>query len=88
MVLLEVQDEGPGIPPDEQDRLFTKFSRLSPRPTGGEPSTGLGLYIVERLVSAMGGAVACESEPPGGAVFRVTLPAAGAPAEDTPPPEA
>jgi signal transduction histidine kinase len=40
-----VQDQGPGIPEDERDRLFKDFSRLSVKPTGGEKSTGLGLAI-------------------------------------------
>lgn len=57
----EVEDEGPGLSQEEQQKLFNKFSRLTPRPTGNEHSTGLGLFIVKRLVEAMNGQVWCES---------------------------
>jgi len=71
----EVQDEGPGLTAEDQQRLFGKFARLSAKPTGGEHATGLGLSIVKRLVEAMNGRVWCESEPGQGATFIVTLPA-------------
>jgi signal transduction histidine kinase len=48
--------------------------RLSARPTGGEPSTGLGLSIVRKLVQAMNGELLCESEFGKGATFTVRLP--------------
>ena len=73
-VRLSVRDEGPGIRPDEMDRLFQRYTCLSARPTGGEPSTGLGLSIVKELVERMGGRVWCESEPGRGAAFIVELP--------------
>ena len=72
----EVKDEGPGITPEDQKRLFGKFARLSARPTAGEHSTGLGLAIVKRLVESMQGKVWCESEPGQGAAFLVELPMA------------
>jgi len=72
---LRVQDQGPGIKPEEMPRLFQKYTCLSARPTGGEPSTGLGLAIVKQLVTAMGGRVWCESPATGGACFVVELPA-------------
>ncbi|MFA6288321.1 MAG: transporter substrate-binding domain-containing protein [Opitutaceae bacterium] len=75
---LRVQDQGPGIKPEEMPRLFHKYTCLSARPTGGEPSTGLGLAIVKQLVTAMGGRVWCESPAAGGACFVVELPAAAA----------
>jgi signal transduction histidine kinase len=74
MVRLEVQDEGQGITPEEMQKLFGKFVRLSTRPTGGEDSTGLGLSIVKKMVDAMNGKVWCESEPGQGARFIVELP--------------
>jgi len=74
---LEVTDTGPGIPADEQGLLFTKFARLSPRPTASEVSTGLGLYSVKLLVSAMKGEVSCRSEVGRGSTFRMDLPVAG-----------
>ena len=74
--LIEVWDQGPGIPLDEQDKLFKKFSRLSTRPTGGENSLGLGLAIVKHLTEAMKGEVSCLSQPGEGSVFRVSFPLA------------
>jgi len=71
---IKIQDEGPGIGINEQDKLFTKFSRLSAKPTGEEGSTGLGLSIVKKLVEMMNGRVWCESEKGEGATFIVELP--------------
>jgi len=73
---LEVQDSGPGISPEEFPHLFEKFTRLSARPTNGESSHGIGLYIVEALVKSMKGKVWCESQLGKGATFFVTLPQA------------
>ena len=70
----EVSDEGPGIPPDEQPRLFSKFQRLSNRPTGAEISTGLGLSIVKELTNQLGGEISFKTEPGKGTVFILTLP--------------
>jgi two-component system sensor histidine kinase/response regulator len=70
-VRCEIQDQGTGIEKDEQKLLFGKFARLTPQPTGGEHSTGLGLYIVKKLVTAMKGKVWCESEFGKGAKFIV-----------------
>jgi signal transduction histidine kinase len=71
---VSVQDEGPGISDDDRERLFQRFARLSAKPTGGEHSTGLGLYIVKRLTEMLGGTVVCNSEPGKGAEFTVSLP--------------
>ncbi len=73
-VRIEIRDEGPGISPDDMQKLFGKFARLSARPTGGEHSTGLGLSIVKKMVEAMNGRVWCESELGTGATFIVELP--------------
>lgn len=75
-VALTVTDTGPGFTPDDRIRLFRPFARLSARPTDGEHSSGLGLYLVQRLVSELGGELSCESEPGAGARMRVSLPAA------------
>jgi two-component system sensor histidine kinase/response regulator len=69
-----VQDQGPGIPDSERDKLFQDFGRLSAQPTGGEKSTGLGLAICRKIVEAHGGTIAAENLPPRGCEFRVTLP--------------
>jgi two-component system sensor histidine kinase/response regulator len=71
-----VADQGPGIPADERDRLFTQFGKLSPRPTEGESSSGLGLWIVKHLVSLQGGSVGVECPPDGGSMFWIRMPAA------------
>jgi signal transduction histidine kinase len=75
-VRLEVQDEGPGLTPEDLKKLFGKFARLSAQPTGGEHSTGLGLSIVKKLVEAMNGNVWCESEFGVGSTFFVEFPKA------------
>lgn len=72
-----VRDEGPGFSPEDKERMFRRYGRLSARPTGGEPSTGLGLSIVRKLVIGMGGELVCESTPGRGASFIVRLPATG-----------
>jgi two-component system sensor histidine kinase/response regulator len=70
-ICCEIQDEGPGLCHEEQPKLFKKFSRLSPVPTDNENSTGLGLFIVKKLVNAMGGKVWCESKLGVGSKFVV-----------------
>jgi len=69
-----VSDQGPGIPPEERGQLFRDFARLSPRPTGGEKSTGLGLSVARRIVEAHRGSISSENLPGGGCEFRVVLP--------------
>ncbi|MFE9173714.1 ATP-binding protein [Streptomyces kebangsaanensis] len=64
-----VRDEGPGIPEESMNRVFTRFWRGSKR--GG---TGLGLYIVKGIVEAHGGTITVGRAPGGGAEFRFTLP--------------
>jgi signal transduction histidine kinase len=71
-----VEDQGPGIALQEFDKLFQKFSRLSNQPTGGECSTGLGLFIVAHLLKLIDGDIRCESQFGQGAKFIVTLPLA------------
>ncbi len=71
---IAVQDQGPGIPPEEQARLFQPFGRGRSKGTGSEKSTGLGLMIVKRIVTAHGGRIWLESEPGAGATFFVALP--------------
>jgi len=69
-----VRDEGPGFTAEDKARMFRRYVRLSARPTGGEPSTGLGLSIVRKLVHAMNGELSCESSPGQGAAFAIRLP--------------
>jgi len=69
-----VRDEGPGFTAEDKAKMYRRYVRLSARPTGGEPSTGLGLSIVRKLVQGMGGELTCESIPEKGATFTVHLP--------------
>lgn len=71
--VVEVEDEGPGILPDEMPRLFKRYSKLSNKPTGEEPSTGLGLSIAHGLAEALGYRLCCDSEVGRGSCFRLLL---------------
>ncbi len=73
-VRCEIQDQGEGLSPSDQKLLFQKFTRLKPKPTGGEHSTGLGLFIVKKLVEAMQGKIWCESRIGQGSTFIIELP--------------
>jgi len=75
-VLVEVTDHGPGLSSADQEKLFCKFTRLTPQPTGGESSSGLGLWITNRIATAMGGEVSCRSELGKGSTFGLSLPLA------------
>lgn len=68
----EVSDQGPGIPEEEQGRIFERFYRS--RAAQAKPGTGLGLAIVKHLCRLMGGQITVESRPGEGATFRVALP--------------
>ena len=72
--LFEVRDEGPGLSEEDLEKVFGKMQRLSAKPTGGEHSTGLGLFIVKQLVEEHDGTVGVESKLGEGAVFWVRLP--------------
>ena len=73
-VRISVIDRGPGIPPGEEESLFKKFAALSPRPTGGEPTSGLGLYIAHSLAERMGAVTGYAPNPEGGSVFFLDMP--------------
>lgn len=73
-IRLLVSDQGPGIRPEDRARIFTRYGQGESRPTGGEKSTGLGLWIVDNVVTGLGGTLRCESEPGQGAIFIVELP--------------
>lgn len=72
--ILEVSDQGPGLAPEDFDRLFGKFQRLSAQPTGGEHSTGLGLSIAKQIVEMHDGHIGALNADPGpGTVFQIVL---------------
>ena len=78
-VNLRVDDQGPGIPEQERERIFEPFTRLKGTTRHGSGGTGLGLAIARRIADAMGGTIRAESPAGGGARFSVTLPAATGP---------
>jgi two-component system sensor histidine kinase KdpD len=75
-LILEVADHGPGLSPDQLERVFDVFYRASNARPGG---TGLGLAIVKGFIEAQGGHVKAANRPGGGAVFTISLPASDRP---------
>jgi two-component system OmpR family sensor kinase len=70
-----VDDDGPGIPPGERERVFNRFHRADAHgPRGTGTGTGLGLSIVQAIALAHGGAAAAGASPAGGARVTMTLP--------------
>jgi signal transduction histidine kinase len=78
-VVIEVHDEGPGIPKEHQEDIFLPFF------TTKETGTGLGLALVHQMVLEHGGDISVESEPGQRTTFRVTLPEARPPSASSPP---
>ena len=78
VISIAVADEGPGLPPEDLERVFDKFYRVPGSAAGG---TGLGLSICRGLVSAHGGTLEASNRPGGGAQFTIRLPVT-----DPPPP--
>ncbi len=80
MAVLEVADQGPGVPPDQRALVFERFYRGTQDGHARRPGTGIGLAVVKDLAERLGGSVRIVDAPAGGAVFRVELPL------DAPPP--
>jgi signal transduction histidine kinase len=72
-VTFTVTDRGPGIAPEEQERIFERFHQSESSSSHAE-GAGLGLYIAKQLAEAMGGWISLTSTPGGGASFAVTIP--------------
>lgn len=72
VVMVEVQDEGRGLPPGEQSSLFRRF--YTPKGSDESSQLGLGLSVVKAIIEAQGGEVGCKNSEQGGAIFWFTLP--------------
>jgi two-component system sensor histidine kinase KdpD len=71
MIVCEIADRGPGVQPGDEQRIFEKFYRGTPKREGG---LGLGLTICQGIIEAHGGRIWAENRPGGGAIVRFTLP--------------
>ncbi len=72
-IVVDISDDGPGVPEDLRDRIFSPFFTTKPR------GSGLGLAIVRKIIDAHDGRISVSALPTGGARFRVVLPVAGLP---------
>jgi signal transduction histidine kinase len=72
--IIAVQDTGPGIPPEDQARIFEDFQQVDNSITRQKGGTGLGLAIARRLVEVHGGRIDLESTPGAGSTFIISLP--------------
>ena len=72
-ICIAVSDQGPGIPPQELDKIFQPFVQSS-KTRNGSGGTGLGLAICRKIIDAMDGTIAASNRTEGGSLFRITLP--------------
>jgi two-component system OmpR family sensor kinase len=84
--LVRIADAGPGIPPEDQERVFDRFYRVDKARSRDRGGSGLGLAVAQALVRAHGGRIELDSEP-GATVFTVRLPLDGAALPAAPGPE-
>ena len=73
-VLVEVKDNGVGIPREAQDRIFSRYYQVDDEEGSSRRGSGLGLYIAQKIVQGHGGRIWVESELAQGSTFRFTLP--------------
>ena len=73
-VMIEVEDEGPGIPAEEQPRIFQRFYRGKAEAVRKAEGSGVGLYLTRRILEEQGGTVCVKSGRTGGSKFVITLP--------------
>jgi two-component system OmpR family sensor kinase len=74
-VCIDVTDQGPGIAPEHQSRIFDRFYRIDKARTRADGSYGLGLAIAKWSIERQGGRIEVESRGSGGSTFRIVLPA-------------
>lgn len=74
VTVIQIQDDGPGIPPEVLPHVFDPFYTTRGKAHGVEHGVGLGLFVVEEIVTEHGGCVAAETRPGGGARFTLWLP--------------
>ena len=72
--VLAVRDDGIGIAPEQQERIWQRFYQVDPARSGGE-GTGLGLYMVRQIARLHGGTAEVDSAPGQGSTFTVRIPA-------------
>lgn len=81
-VLIRVNDRGPGVPPEQRERIFEPFYRL-PGASEREGNVGLGLALIKSIAERHGGTVRCEARPGGGASFVAEIPVTGTERDST-----
>lgn len=74
--LIETEDEGIGIKPEEYHKIFGRFYRGKGKEIESQEGAGVGLYLTRKIIEEQGGTVSVKSSPKGGSIFRVTLPLA------------
>lgn len=74
IVVIEIIDQGIGIPPEEQKQIFEKFYRVGNEDTRTTKGTGLGLYIVQQIIRAHNGSIRVRNNEPKGTIFSIELP--------------
>ena len=74
-IVLEVQDQGIGLAPEEKERIFERFYRVTDPRVAEVPGTGLGLSLVAHIVQAHQGRISVQGAPGAGSTFSVYLPA-------------
>lgn len=73
-IKLSIRDQGQGFHPDEVGDIFQKFKKFSAKPTGGESSSGIGLYIVKNIVGRLGGSIKLNTQYKRGSEFLINIP--------------
>ena len=75
-IIITVEDDGPGIPPDDRERIFEPFVRLDASRSRHSGGFGLGLSIAQRIAGWHGGSLRADASPLGGAKLYLELPTA------------